>query len=283
MMLKEKMDPSARLDGDIGDGVRSYDDSRGSDSRVAIYVRLARVFREKIIGGAWMSGQRLPTVQALAEQYQVAAVTIRQAYALLTSEGLISSSRGRGTFVEKNSRLAVDDPDLRRAINDPFELAPGQTIDVVAKRRVKGLPPEFGQASERGEYVQVRKVHSHHGRAFVLLDIFVLHEVFRQFPRGSEKRSKIMALLRDYSGRNRIVKSRQEVTISHADTTISRYLRYPMGASLVRLRSWRWDAEDTIIYAGVNHYRGDSFVLDYTQSLDERGGPRPWLTPLPTS
>jgi hypothetical protein len=52
-----------------------------------------------------------------------------------------------------------------------------------------------------------------------------------------------------------------------------------MGGSLIRLRSWRFGTGGHVIYATVNLYRGDLFVLDYVES-DGAMRPLPWLTPL---
>ena len=42
---------------------------------------------------------RLPSEHELATQYGVSRVTVRRAVATLTSEGLLRTLRGRGTFV----------------------------------------------------------------------------------------------------------------------------------------------------------------------------------------
>src|SRR5262245_34257587 len=68
-------------------------------SGVALYVQLAQLFRYNIASGKWPGGQRLSNFETLAAQYKVARITVRQAVARLVQDGLLSTQRGRGTFV----------------------------------------------------------------------------------------------------------------------------------------------------------------------------------------
>jgi len=67
------------------------------DSVTPLYVQLAAVLRGQIERGE-LSG-RLPSVKSLQQQYGVAQGTAEHAFALLRSEGLVTSGQGRGHFV----------------------------------------------------------------------------------------------------------------------------------------------------------------------------------------
>jgi GntR family mannosyl-D-glycerate transport/metabolism transcriptional repressor len=64
-----------------------------------LYRRIAGVLRVEIAAGELKAGSQLPTIAALAQRFQVASVTVREALRLLTEEGLIRSRRGSGTYV----------------------------------------------------------------------------------------------------------------------------------------------------------------------------------------
>ncbi|WP_158213257.1 GntR family transcriptional regulator [Pigmentiphaga sp. NML080357] len=82
--------------------------------RMARYLQLASLFRNKIITGDWPVGGRIPNVADLAEQFEVARGTIREALGVLEDEGLIERFRAKGSFVRKTPkarsahRLAID-------------------------------------------------------------------------------------------------------------------------------------------------------------------------------
>lgn len=61
--------------------------------------QLAAILRGKMQSGELPPGARLPSILALASEYQIAAVTVRKALAILKTEGLIESVSGYGTFV----------------------------------------------------------------------------------------------------------------------------------------------------------------------------------------
>lgn len=63
------------------------------------YGWLAASLRARITQGEWVPGTALPAEAALAKEHGVALGTLRQALALLVSEGLLERQHGRGTFV----------------------------------------------------------------------------------------------------------------------------------------------------------------------------------------
>ena len=63
------------------------------------YGWLAASLRARITRGEWVPGTALPAETALAKEHGVALGTMRQALALLVSQGLLERQHGRGTFV----------------------------------------------------------------------------------------------------------------------------------------------------------------------------------------
>ena len=61
--------------------------------------QIAALLRGKIKSGELAPGDRLPSILALAAEYQVAPVTERKAIAALREEGLVETHSGWGTFV----------------------------------------------------------------------------------------------------------------------------------------------------------------------------------------
>jgi DNA-binding GntR family transcriptional regulator len=62
------------------------------------YVQVAGKIREQI-RQEMSSGDRLPSVREIAREYGVNARTVQKSLKILTSEGLIASTPGWGTFV----------------------------------------------------------------------------------------------------------------------------------------------------------------------------------------
>jgi len=75
------------------------EDRLDTEAFAPAYYQLARILREKIMGGELQPGDRIPSEEALAKKYGLSRMTARKAVSLLTDEGLLRGERGRGTFV----------------------------------------------------------------------------------------------------------------------------------------------------------------------------------------
>jgi GntR family transcriptional regulator len=68
-------------------------------SSVPPWEQLAGILRGRIESGELQPGDRIPSVVSLAQEYDLAAGTVRKALAKLQREGLVESRVGWGTFV----------------------------------------------------------------------------------------------------------------------------------------------------------------------------------------
>jgi DNA-binding GntR family transcriptional regulator len=67
---------------------------------MARYRDIAEDLRTRIAGGEFAPGDRLPSIPALMEHYDVPGLnTIRQAQQLLVDDGLVETRQGVGAFV----------------------------------------------------------------------------------------------------------------------------------------------------------------------------------------
>jgi GntR family transcriptional regulator len=63
------------------------------------YRRIADDLRGAILRQKYSEGERLPSENALATEYNTTRATVRKAFALLRSDGLVVSEQGKGVFV----------------------------------------------------------------------------------------------------------------------------------------------------------------------------------------
>lgn len=84
---------------------------RSSDR--AAYRQIADQLREDVLEGRLAPGSKLPSERALIDKYDAARGTVRQALAVLKTEGLIEVEHGRGAFVREH-------PPIRRLAHDRF-------------------------------------------------------------------------------------------------------------------------------------------------------------------
>jgi GntR family transcriptional repressor for pyruvate dehydrogenase complex len=106
--------------------------------------RLAKRLIEAIQEGRLAAGSRLPTEQALCEQYGVSRTVVREAISMLKREGMVASRQGSGTYVTANPSVA-----LRLAPPQGNFEAVVEILEIRSALEIKAA--ELDEAVERGE------------------------------------------------------------------------------------------------------------------------------------
>lgn len=77
-----------------------------TEKNTAKYRFLADTIRKKIESGEYEPGMRMESENELSERFGYSRQTVRQAFGVLESEGLIERRRGSGTYISRESRRA---------------------------------------------------------------------------------------------------------------------------------------------------------------------------------
>jgi GntR family transcriptional repressor for pyruvate dehydrogenase complex len=109
---------------------------------IPVYTTVFEDLQQRIRGGAWLPGTRLPSITRLAQDLRVGTGSVREALQSLQSIGLVRIEHGRGVFVA-SSRPSTD-------LSSHFQdVGAGQMLALAETRRI--LEPELAAlAAERG-------------------------------------------------------------------------------------------------------------------------------------
>jgi DNA-binding transcriptional regulator YhcF (GntR family) len=102
---------------DVTTDARSLDDLPPDDARPASQ-QIANVLRAAILTHRFVSGERLPSQNELAERYGVARETIKSALRILREDRLVVTRQGSGAFVRAQTERPVG---LRPHVEAAFE------------------------------------------------------------------------------------------------------------------------------------------------------------------
>lgn len=91
-------------------------------SMIPIYEQIADQIRSQISQSLLRAGDALPSVRAFARDYKISALTVKKAYDLLESEGLVMTVHGKGTCVAEISSSMVME-ERQRQLEDLFDKA----------------------------------------------------------------------------------------------------------------------------------------------------------------
>lgn len=230
------------------------------DSPIPRYVQLADLLRGRIARGQWRSGDRLPTLDALVREFDVARVTVRQAIEVLSREGLVSAQQGRGTFVtgtpDRGGQLR-----LHTTLSELAEVYRHDVPQLTLIDEADAVPPlREGEGEPAPHYHFMRRVHSRDGQAYCTISIYLDRRVFRMAPKRFRTETVVPVLL-DLP-RLRIAEARQTLVISSADVEVAGLLGIPVNAPVAEVRRVCRDEKGVVVYLGEVTYRGDYVRLE---------------------
>ena len=80
------------------------------NSPIPAYYQIALDLQQRISGGEWRAGNKLPSENDLVEQYRVSRMTFRKAIGELVKEGAVVRRKGVGTFLTHGYAVADQTP-----------------------------------------------------------------------------------------------------------------------------------------------------------------------------
>ena len=84
------------------------------NSNEPIYKQIASQLREQILTGKLKSGDPLPSIRVLAQDLKISVITTMKAYEELSSEGLVTASKGKGYFVNAQDEKMITEQHMRQ-------------------------------------------------------------------------------------------------------------------------------------------------------------------------
>jgi GntR family transcriptional regulator len=231
-----------------------------SRSQIPRYVQLADLFRQRIAKGHWASGEQLPSLLALVDEFDVARVTVRQAIDVLRREGLLSPEQGRGTFV--TGRKAPDRwLRVRTTLGDLSEIYEGTSPELL--NIAEGTSPPRLDAKEgtlAQKYFYMRRLHSQGGVPYAVIGIYLDNEIFRRSPKAFRRELVIPLLLK--MSHVRIAKAHQTLMISTADVEVANLLAVPVNSPVAEVRRVFNAPDGHVLYLAEVTYRGDFIRME---------------------
>lgn len=225
-----------------------------------LYAQLSDLFRQRIQKGFWKSGECLPSLEALAEEFSVARVTVRQAVDRLSREGLLKPQRGKGTFVtgipQTNRWLHVET--TLDSLSAVYRDTKPTILNTDESNRQPICSPEDGIAAKK--YVYMRRVHRRDDKPYCVIDIYLDAEIFAQQPENFRNQTVIPLLLNMPTVK--ILTARQVLTISSADLEVAKHLLINVNAPVAEVRRVFTGPKRKIIYLAEVTYRGDFIHMD---------------------
>jgi GntR family transcriptional regulator len=229
-------------------------------SAVARYIQLSTLFRRKIESGQWRTGQQIPTIDELSEEFGVAPATIRQAIGLLEADGLVSRYRAKGTFV---NAAPADRIWFNVETNWEGLLASrdGAQIDVLDRRvgPLVSAPHAIGHISP--SYLHLHRRHMLGGNVFLIADVAIDEKLAAKIPEPFFTSKTALRLAASIPG-VKIVDARQTLTVGAADFEAASALGIAVNAPVCFVDRSAVDQRGRLVLVARGIYRGDAVRVE---------------------
>lgn len=165
----------------------------------------------------------------MAKRYNVAPVTVREAFRLLTQEGLIRARRGSGTFVN-DAPLRISSPVTEAGWPQlPQNLREHRGRILEADDATPPLLPHEGTPA--AAYRRMRRVHlDERSDPFRVVELFVARHYYDQAPRRFDQEMALVVL--EELDAVHLVEMRQNFTLTIADAGVAAHLGVRAGDPL---------------------------------------------------
>ncbi|MFC4455436.1 phosphonate metabolism transcriptional regulator PhnF [Deinococcus sonorensis] len=227
-------------------------------SATPIYLQVAAALARSIEQGQVPVGTALPAERELAARLGVSRVTVRQALARLTEQGLLERRQGSGTFVAP------------ARIQHPLSELTSFSTDMAARGAHPGaqvlqfecVPPTALEAMtlalSPGERVyRVRRLRTADQEPLAVEQSTLPQRLVGELAAQDVQDHSLYQLLADRQLSLR--RAIRKITAVSADPEQARLLQVPVGAALLATERLSWDGQGRPLEFASAHYRGDRY------------------------
>lgn len=241
-----------------------------SDTVTPLHHKVYVVLRQQIEEGQYADGTSIPSELELSQIFEVSRITIRRALDRLKQEGMVSRSRGRGTFALPQKMPQALNANLRGIFENLMAMGLRTRVRLVEFGYVPA-PPMIAQKLrlEPGDRVQrAVRIRYHENVPFSHLTTYLPEDIGRHCDEH-EMSDKPLLLLLERAG-IKVSAADQSVSAKLADTITAPLLEVETGSALLWVKRLVFDQENRPVEYLNAFYRPD--VYEYQMSMSRVEG-----------
>jgi GntR family transcriptional regulator len=232
---------------------------------IPLYYQLETILRKKIVSGELVSGDALPSEEALAKEYSLSRITVRQALASLESDGLIKRRRGKGTFVSEK-KTHFESPKFTGFIEDLILMGIHTEAKVLGISEVEGPQKirELLKVADGDKLFSIEKIRSVEGSPFSYIINYLPFEIGQKIKIEDLIEKPTLIILEDDLGIE-VNEAVQSIEATIADTYVANFLEIRVGDPLLKGERIVFDVNNKPVEYVSVLYRADKYF--YTVNL----------------
>lgn len=208
-----------------------------ASSRIPLYYQLENVLREKIISGAYIPGEQLPTESDFIDQFGVSRITVRQALSALAEEGLIERRQGSGTFVaqrKSRKRMFEGEVHLSGSLDELIEMGSDSSVKLLEINRITAdkYEAELLQVKKGTTIYVLKRLRTSDGSPQSLIVNYLPEEIGEKLTDKELNSGTILQTIENKLG-YRLQEARQQIKAVLSDPYVSELLDIRVGSALL--------------------------------------------------
>lgn len=224
-----------------------------------LFAQVEADLRQRIVANELAPGTQLASEAAMSAHYGVSRITIRQALAMLRSDGLIDKINGKGSFVTRPADAPPLGPltGLSEHLRAQGHSAHGRTLSL-REVAARGVPAAALRVAPGTPLLALRTLRYADERPLALATTHAAPPLMQALLREDINRFDLMTLLEARLGL-RLQCTQVETEAVAANASQARTLALPPGAPLLRIDFVPLDLSGRALFHSRMWFRGDGF------------------------
>ena len=232
---------------------------------IPLYYQLDTILRKRIASDELARGDLLPSEEALAKEYNLSRITVRQALSSLESDGLIVRKRGKGTFVSKK-HTPLESPKFTGFIEDLISMGIRTKSKILNISMVEGPQTiqEHLELEVGTQLFRIEKIRLVEGSPFSYVLNYLPPDIGKKIKTGDLIAKPLLMILEDDMG-IKVTEAVQSIEATIADTHVAPLLGIRVGDPLLKGERTVFDVNHKPVEYVSVLYRADKYL--YTVNL----------------
>jgi GntR family transcriptional regulator len=227
-----------------------------------LYYQIKQTIKNWILNKEYGPGDKIPSENELAAQFNVNRLTVRQAISQLIQEGFLVSKRGQGTFVANNENILESlNLEFTGFMDDLFyQIAKTKTKSVeITKINVsKSLREKFKLDRRCEEVIEIKRVRFKRNNSFAYTVNYLPLEIGNRISEKALKRKPLLQIMEQDLG-IQFTEAFQTIEASFADVEVAKKLGVSPGSPILYVERVMYAKNHKPVEFVQTSYRGDLY------------------------
>ncbi|MBO9353205.1 UTRA domain-containing protein [Bordetella petrii] len=226
------------------------------------YLQVRHIIERRLYSG-YEIGDRIPTEQALCEEFGVSRETVREALRGLEQEGIIQRHRAKGTFFVRRPDAPVNQR-LTGMVEDFTALHLDTYAKVLSAGAVKAADEAKSMHAPSEDLFLIERLRYFESRPLVVHEAFMPVSLGERLAAWDLSNASIQGLIEDKLGVT-CIEERQQIEAMIADPRLAQLLDIPVGAPVLLVGRLHRLSDGGGMVMFRSYYRADRYY--YTLNL----------------